>query len=230
MSLRYIMLFLLVAVVSLVSVALLLPNASEDPEAAEPARTGVALRSPTPANTPEPPPNKVPEAVLLSIDEANPTPDSRQSGYLVYQHWANDMGRVETHESDPPVPWPEPLETKSSDEIVLDLGTDVIPHTVEIRVYQKLGPDGIPPGDPSETLVCETQLLSDGSCALSMSKSAANNLRLSLPSQGWDKGDHFLAIWASWFVPSESATTTERSDQNLMYDAAWIFSLSMESE
>lgn len=164
----------------------------------------------------------------MSIDEAGQTPDSRQSGYLVYRHWADGKGRVETHESEPPISWPEALDTKNSAKLVLDLGTDIMPHTVEVRLYQKLGPNGIPPGNPTETLVCETQLLSDGSCALPLDRSAANNLRLSLPSQGWDTGNHFLAVWASWFVPYESVTTTERSDQTLMYDAAWIFSLNME--
>lgn len=171
------------------------------------------------------PPERPPDLTLSLREDVCQTPDVRQPGILIYRHWAGEGGEVETCESQPPISWPEPLKAKSMDKAILDLGTDVMPLTVEVRVYEKLGLDDIPEGEPAEVLICESDRLGGESCAMPIRRNQADgNLSMVLPTHAWEQGEHFLAIWAAWPVPLSGAAL-EEADQTLMYDASWILSL-----
>jgi hypothetical protein len=92
-----------------------------------------------------PPPERPPEPALLLEDGTSQASGTRQLGVPVYHLWAVH-GKLETYESKPPLSWPKPLRVKSTDEAIVDLGTDVLPYTVEVRVYEdeEVGPQGVP--------------------------------------------------------------------------------------
>jgi hypothetical protein len=130
-------------------------------------------------------------------------------------------GKIETQESEPPYSWPEPAAARSTDEVILDLGTGIMPHTVEIRLYDAVGPDGDPDVESAKLLICKSGRLDDRDerCAMARRRDPVDDTwQLILPTHAW-RGSQFLAVWAGWLASAEGPGQTPE------YSAAWFFSL-----
>ncbi len=176
---------------------------------------------------PEPPPKHLPEPALLLSNGVGQEPSARQLGVPVYYNWWVDGGR-KAYEMEPPISWPEPLKANATDEVVIDLGTEVMPQIVEIRFYERVGPSGVPPGDPTELLTCESAWGDNrgGPCAMTRRRDPRDGHRqLVLPARSWH-GKRHLAVWAAW--PALRETFAEPSGPPVVYTAAWLFSLEVD--
>lgn len=175
---------------------------------------------------PEPPPERLPEPALLLSNGVGKN-RARQLGVPIYYNWWVD-GQRKAYEMEPPISWPEPLEANATDEVVIDLGTEVMPQTVEIRLYERVDPSGVPPGDPTELLTCESAWGDNrgGPCAMTRRRDPRDGHRqLVLPARSWH-GKRHLAVWAAW--PALPETFAEPSGPPVVYTAAWLFSLAVD--
>jgi hypothetical protein len=112
-----------------------------------------------------------------------------------------------------------------SDEVILDLGTGVMPHTVEVRLYDAVGPDGDPEVETAKLLICKSGRLNDDDerCAMAHRRDPVDDSwQLVLPTQSW-RGSQYLAVWAGWLASADAAA--EGPGQTPEYSAAWLFSL-----
>lgn len=180
------------------------------------------------------PPEHPPTPVLSLGEGASPASGARQPGVQVYRHWVVD-GKTDAREPEPPISWPDPLVAKSTDQAVLDIGTRVVPGTVDVLVYEKVGPDGVPNENPATVLKCESGRLvpsrlggdESGVCPVPRGQGTEGlGSRLVLPVNSLKGGRYFLVVSASW--PVKIDQEAEESAQTPTYDAAWIFSLEVD--
>jgi len=145
-------------------------------------------------------------------------------------------GKTDVREPKPPIPWPDPLRIEGTDEAILDLGTRVVPSTLDVLIYEKVGPDGVPNEDPVKVLMCQSgrlvpgRLGSDsGVCPVPGDGDQENgNGRFVVPSSSWQGGRYFLVVSASWHV--EVDRNAEGPARTPTHDAAWIFSLQVDGQ
>lgn len=213
------------------------PTETSHPESGSTSSTGTAIQAagalqPEPGSRmqiydPERPPDRPPKPVLLLDYGVSHASDTRQSGVLVYYTWVL-YGKLDTYEAEPPISWPEPLKVKNTYEAVVDLGTDVMPRSVEVYVYEKVGPNGVPQGEPVKVLTCKSGQLEAGrlgsseSCTVPHDEEPKGNQQLVLPIRSWEN-ERFFAVWAAWPVPVDK--DAKSPGPVLEYAASWIFSL-----
>lgn len=227
---RYVRPMLILSALGLVLALGLLPSVFGSRAATEPTETvrsaGIGQDEPlqdTQSRDPAPP-KRPPEAALLLNSGASREPSARQLGVPVYHNWWIN-GKREAYEMEPPISWPEPLAANAADEVVIDLGTRVMPQTVEVRLYGEVGPGGIPAGDPTELLTCQPTLgdSSSGPCAMSRRTNPGDEDRqFVLPTSSWE-GKRFMAVWVAW--PALPETYANSGGPPVVYSAAWLFSL-----
>lgn len=160
---------------------------------------------------PEQPPN-----VFLLVDRGV----GSQPGTLVHYTWETP-GKAPTYEAGPTIVWLSPL-AMTSNEVVLNIDTAVMPQVVQIRVYRQLGQNGVPDGQPM-LLECQVEQARSQGCILNQRKVADHDIwqvQFAVPDGG---NIHYIAVSSVWPVPH--AVAAKSVTGQAAWNAAWIFSV-----
>lgn len=176
---------------------------------------------------PESPPKRPPDPnLLVRSTSANKEPRAQERSTLVYYNWLMDKkgSSYESYEMSPPISWPKPLDIQRTDEVIIDLGTDIRPQKLQIFAYKTLGLDGVPDGQPESVFNCESGRIDDANkCALLHYRNVEEgSQQVMVPIRSWS-GKYFLAVSATWMVPAREAAVDP--SQPPFYNASWLFSV-----
>jgi hypothetical protein len=177
----------------------------------------------------EPPPVSVvlPRADLPHI-RSRPAPEksTRREGQLVYYSWV-DGGEPRYREPASSVRWPEPVDIHSNDALI-NLGTRVMPQRLEVLVYDKLGPGGVPSLGTVHRFSCLSGVVGgDAKCSLVKQRDAkSRNWTIEVPTKSC-RDKCYVAVSSIWISAGDpidrSGTRPVQEDS-----ASWIFSLNVE--
>ena len=121
-----------------------------------------------------------------------------QTGRVIYSTWDGE----EFDRSFPPIKWPVSMPVTSDSETSISIATQEPPADVEIRVWHRVRPNGIPKGKP-KLITCEPSLLpTDAACTLEPQVGPDGiswRATFDLPwKDGYRYDHHYLAILANW--------------------------------
>lgn len=167
--------------------------------------------SPTPLmlHTLEPPPT-FPPTPIMRVSTRPEAGVTEQPGVLIHVDWQIGQAR-ERRDPGSLIPWPSPI-IRPADAFAIVFRDVPGPEVGFVRVYEDLGPGGVPWGQPF--FECRvTHVESAPGCVLeSTDHSWGINIHVPIDSQ------YFVSFWAAWLIPG----------QQDRYTATWIFSTSGE--
>ncbi len=136
------------------------------------------------------PPNR-PPAVSLGFADGS---SSRQEGVIVQYDWVID-GRARSFEMRPPIVWPPTL--RGSFPLLIEIAAEVPPHSLQLRLYDRIEATGIPEGRPMMRR-CGLGGSPDEGCSLARDGGGWRAVIEGIPSGR----EYYVAASAMWFVPS----------------------------
>jgi hypothetical protein len=161
------------------------------------------------------PPNRPPMVRLGFTDQSRP----RQKGVVVYYDWLID-GRPQTYEMRPRIAWPATL--KGPAPLLVEIASQAPPHTLEVRLYERIMASGIP-GGRAVVRTCNLGKPAAGSCAITRNGEVWQAVIEGIPPGR----TYYVAASAIWYIPSTvpQARSTARASET----AAWLFRLETRS-
>jgi hypothetical protein len=152
------------------------------------ALTGFAILSGAAANAAQFEP-QAPAAVLSSTSGADVY---LQTSWLLFSTWNGE----EIDRSFPPVRWPRSQQVPAGSEFSLTIATSQAPNEVEVRVWKKLRPNGIPKGRP-QLHVCTLVAPAESGCSFRPEPTTSGiQWRVTFPIDR--TGHEYIATLANW--------------------------------